>query len=454
MCGLLLSLNHSPGDVLRGLKSMSYRGAPNEKPRIENALGGWVVGHVRLPIQTDSTFGQQPFACEGEVLAFVGEVFGVPSEEDALWDACRTPDLRGFHQFDGFWSVVHVNMDGRAKVITDYLGTKPLYYWPEQGIVCSEMDPMFVTAGFRPPLDEVYLSNCIKFGYDHSGRTPWEGVVQIPPGTVLTLDPMGHDFDRPPVRYWDWNQVDAPESLSMAFQISVANRVKGILGAENPPALLLSGGLDSTLIYNAAKREGLEVDLYTIHDADDGETPYFVELAAAGQDVTHLVAWDAPTLREIVEHMQAPMDLGSVQPQMVLARAIRESVETKVILTGDGADELFGGYRRAKEYDSQASDVFCELPYYHFPRLDRIHMRRTAEVRSPFISPIVIKKALGVPYEFRTQKECLKVLAHGLGVPPEIINRPKAPLKSSAVRRGGLAYRDQLVRAFRDMVKA
>lgn len=450
MCGLLLSLMHSHGDVLRGLQSMSYRGAPNEEPRIEDAPGGWIVGHVRLPIQTDGTFGVQPFTREGEVLAFVGEIFDVPSEEEALWNACRTPDLRGFHQFDGFWSVVHVNAAGSAKVITDYLGTKPLYYWPDQGMVCSEMEPMFATAGFRPPVDEVYLSNCIKFGYDYSGRTPWEGVVQIPPGTVLNLSPIGADFDRPPVRYWDWTQVAAPESLSGAFQVSVANRVKGILNPDTPPALLLSGGLDSTLIYTAAKREGLEVELFTIYDADDKATPYFVNLAAGHQPVTELIAWDAPTMTQMVQHMQAPMDLGSVQPQMTLARAIQEASEAKVILTGDGADELFGGYRRAKEYDSQASDVFCELPYYHFPRLDRVHMRRTAEVRSPFISPIVVKKALETPYEFRTHKQVLKVLAHGLGVHPEIIDRPKAPLKSSAVLEGGVAYRGQLVQAFRD----
>jgi hypothetical protein len=116
-------------------------------------------------------------------------------------------------------------------------------------------------------------------------------------------------------------------------------------------------------------------------------------------------------------------------------------------MTGDGADEVFGGYRRASEYDSQWSDVFCELPYYHLPRLDRVMMRETIELRSPFLAPAVVAHGLSLPRELRTQKQALKRAFKGL-VPDRIINRPKHPLKTEAVKTGGIGYRQQLVEAF------
>ena len=113
----------------------------------------------------------------------------------------------------------------------------------------------------------------------------------------------------------------------------------------------------------------------------------------------------------------------------------------KNVLTGDGADELFGGYRRAKEYDSQHSDVFCELPYYHLPKLDRTMMRSTVELRAPFLAPAVIKHGLNTPYEMRNgEKKVLKEIFKDI-VPQEILNRDKLPLKTEAIRKEPMKQR-------------
>jgi asparagine synthetase B (glutamine-hydrolysing) len=134
-------------------------------------------------------------------------------------------------------------------------------------------------------------------------------------------------------------------------------------------------------------------------------------------------------MADAVEAMQSPSDAGSLLPQYALGAAVKEK-GYHVTLSGDGADELFGGYRRAKEYDSQSSDVFVELPYWHLPRLDRVMMKHTVEHRTPFLAPEIVKYALGLSWSRRTEKEELKRIARGI-VPQGVIDQPKKPLKSA-----------------------
>lgn len=454
MCGFILAPKHFAPKIPAGLDDMSYRGADGFRGISER--GGWVLGHVRLAIQTDASFGAQPFDREDSSIAFVGEIFSKggsrllfeDSEEDYLREALSSPHLSGFMGLDGFWSIAEITDEGKARVLTDHLGIKPVYYWSKHDIFCSELDPMFVVAGEKPELDETYLSNCIKFGYDYSGRTPYKGVVQMAPGTVGVSHPLksypGFEFQP----YWNWGKVRIPTSsgwglegvlhglLTQATLDRVSNSVREV-------GLLLSGGLDSTIIYSILKTSGL-LDEVSIFSIENGESEFLPKT----DRITMLKASAFPKLEDAIDIMQAPLDLGSLLPQVAMAQAL-ERKGLRVCITGDGADELFGGYRRAQEYDSQGSDVFCELPYYHLPRLDRVHMHFTTEIRSPFLSPKVVAFALRLPRDRRTGKRILKE-AFARQVPKEVLEREKLPLKSEAVLSDPLAHRAQLVEIFRN----
>jgi asparagine synthase (glutamine-hydrolysing) len=383
VCGVLLAPNaFSDEQIIDALGRMAYRGDGELGHSRIGRHGGWAIGHLRLAIQ-DIAEGNQPFFGTNSMTAFVGEIFnhGGNGEQKMIRTALR--DERLFHSLDGFWSIVHVTGQ-KARAYTDHLGIKPLYFWEEHNIVCSEIEPMFALAP-KPMLDPVYLSNCIKFGYDYSGRTPYQGIVQVAPGTRLEIDFFGS------VRfhtYWNWHLVPQPPSLREAVELAILRRLIG----ERPVAMLLSGGLDSSIIYYTLRWMDRQVEAFSV---ENGESEYLPD------DVTILDLPDVST-RDALKVMKAPLDLGSLVPQVSLARAVRDR-GYHVCLTGDGADEVFGGYRRAKEYDSQHSDVFSELPFYHLPRLDRVMMASTIELRSPFLSPSVVAFGLALPHHFRTE---------------------------------------------------
>ena len=180
---------------------------------------------------------------------------------------------------------------------------------------------------------------------------------------------------------------------------------------------------------------GLGVNLYMV---ENNESKFGMLLSEfLGVSITSLGPIpDDDCLERCLRYNETPVDLGSMIPQFRLMEKVKE----KVILTGDGADELFGGYRRVDDYDSQLSDVFQELPFYHMPRLDRASMRSTVELRSPFLGHDVVRFALRLPWEDRTHKRILKDAFSDV-LPQEILDRPKEPLKCQSIRQDPMAYR-------------
>jgi asparagine synthetase B (glutamine-hydrolysing) len=137
---------------------------------------------------------------------------------------------------------------------------------------------------------------------------------------------------------------------------------------------------------------------------------------------------------------ESPVDMGSVVPQYMLFDAIKKGTNTRIVLSGDGADEIFGGYRRIDEYDSQESDIFHELTYYHLPRLDKMSMAHTLELRNPFLNLELIQFAKQLPLEMRKHKLILKKAFKGL-IPDSILDRKKHPLKNEKIVTDPMQYR-------------
>ncbi len=404
---------------------------------------GWDLAHVRLPIQGDIP---QPIGDPGShgegLLVYNGEIFNYDTKKydsDADWLYDQLVQGKDLSRLDGFYSFAFLKKN-TLFLATDYLAQKPVYVrYSDDGKLmgaASEMRGVLFDGlyDWHKDIDPFWLSTVQKFRYYplNDGRTWHKNIKTLLPGTMLEIcdDLVIQEDFAPLVPRTDFKSYDKdvfyPTEV-IRQQIIEAVRTRVEL-SDVPVSILLSGGLDSSIVYAISKEMmGKDVTTFTINNAEDQKyvsmlNPVNLEFLEFG-DVTE---------ETVLRANEGPVDLGSMEAQYLIGQAIRAK-GFDVALSGDGADELFGGYRRINKYDSQKSDVWSELVNYHLPRLDKMMMQHTVELRSPFLARPVVESALGLPYGWRTNKNILKYAFEDI-LPEEILNRKKEPLKIEGVR--------------------
>jgi asparagine synthase (glutamine-hydrolysing) len=462
MCGILLTLDGSDSS----LNSIQHRGI--EKTVIEK--DGVFLCHHRLPIQTlDGDEWNQPREIsKGIYLMFNGEIFNYDRSKFSsdieylcsLFSVYRGGSFEMFcamflphvQTWDGFWSIVIYDSNtGDVICFTDPLGKKLLYY-SEKGEISSEIKSL---AYSQSPIDWAFISKVRKWGYNTDDRTPYSDVKRFLPNTIYFYNLQSPDFKTTFKEYYRiWNHPipalmgksyeDHMEWLWRKMFESVKNR---LLSKDYPISLLVSGGLDSSIIAAILEGTGSDVTWYSI---ENGESEYVKILEERFNKKVKFLSYEMgdDLNREIYQYWnETPIDLGSVIPQYHLFKTIKENSQHRIVLSGDGADELFGGYSRIHEYDSQSSDIFDELTFYHLPRLDKMSMAHTLELRNPFLNLEIVNFALHLPLEWRKDKKILKD-TFGPLLPDEIVNRKKAPLKNPGIKEDKISYRYKAVDLF------
>lgn len=435
MCGWIASLTC---DVEPGLKLLAHRGIRTTKT--ETRCGA-SLGHVRLPIVGLGREYDQPAQFGQNTMVFVGELLNFreidPTLECDLPLAVKTWDLRGpegFREFDGFWSIAVVNDRHRTMhLLCDYLAQKPTYYRKDIAAAASELDALVALAPVTP--NETYFAAVIKWGYcPEAWRTPYQEVSRVLPGEHVVMTETG----------CRQRSVDplASQKTDLKREIDLAVR-RRVLSSDVPVACLVSGGLDSSIVYILARKHGTVQPYFADDPIGDLDEQVRVSAVTSPQPVIR-IAWNLVSTERALFYMQEPIDLGSLVPQTALSDQVRE----RVCLTGDGADEAFGGYGRSMRYDSQASDLFHELVCWHLPRLDRIMMRNRIEVRSPFLARSVVQGAMALPWSARQNKVYLREMFRD-DLPKGIADAPKKPLRTAEVEASRESRSIDFVRSFR-----
>ncbi len=206
------------------------------------------------------------------------------------------------------------------------------------------------------------------------------------------------------------------ELINESVRTRLDNKYDGV-------SLLLSGGLDSNIILHHALKYTKDIDIVTI---ENGETENVRRICEMNGLNFRLIddKFNMQDFERAVYHYEYSLDYGSLMPNYMLFKEAKNSL----VLTGDGADELFSGYTRSMYSDTWQYDVFKELPFYHNIRLDRMSMAFTKEARSPLMSLPLLRFAKRQPRSLLLNKKILRDAYKDL-LPDFIINGSKKPLR-------------------------
>ncbi|MFI5781171.1 asparagine synthase (glutamine-hydrolyzing) [Nocardia sp. NPDC051570] len=389
-------------DVLEVMTdTMSCRGPDSGGTFVRAHVG---LGHRRLAI-IDLPGGVQPMSVRtpaGEVsLVYSGEAYNFRELRDelkALGHPFRTQSdtevvLRGYLQW-GESIAEHLNgmyalaiWDAREEklvLIRDRMGIKPLYYYPTSDGVLFGSEPKAILENplCRKAVDLDGLRELFALTMQ-PGWSLWKGIYQVRPGTLVRVDPMGIH----PRTYWRLTateHVDSLDNTVARVRELLTDIVDRQLIADVPQCVLLSGGLDSSSLAGLAAarlaQQGERLRTFSVDfvnqerdfvpDAvrETPDAPFVREMAALVRSKHLDVVLDPTDLsnlstrRAVVTACDMPSAMGDMDTSLyLLCKAIR--AESAVALSGEAADELFGGYRWF--FDDKAR-LACTFPWLAF----------------------------------------------------------------------------------------
>jgi asparagine synthase (glutamine-hydrolysing) len=388
MCGLA-GFCQNGGDTKAELRAqvramaetLAHRGPDDADEWVDDAAG-IALGFRRLSIVDLSEGGRQPMhsASGRHVITFNGEIYNFrelreqlesrghffrgTSDTEVMLAAIEEWGLENaIGRFVGMFAfVLWDRHTRRLMLVRDRLGIKPLYYgWMGQTFLWgSELKALCVHPSFRGEIDRGALMLFMRHNYVPTPYSIYKGVLKLPPGCILTIDT--NRLDRPnPVIYWSARKV-VEEGLEAPFTGSedeAIERLDALLRdairlrmiADVPLGAFLSGGIDSSTVValmQSQSRKAVKTFSIGFEEAGYDEAVHAKGVAGhLGTDHHELYVTAAEAQRVIPRLPQIydePFSDSSQIPTFLISKMTREHVT--VSLSGDGGDELFGGYNR------------------------------------------------------------------------------------------------------------
>ena len=376
MCGIAGQFHFGSGapvdrDLLARMAStITHRGPDDEGFYISNSLG---LAFRRLAILDLSPAGHQPMSDEAQQIwvIFNGEIYNfreLRQELEALGHRFRSQCdteviVRGYVEWgedvldrlNGMFGLAIWDEPKRKLVLArDAMGIKPLYYAVQGGSLAfaSEIRPVVLAMGRSAQADPLALSLFLRYRYTPAPYTAYSGVRKLAPGEKLTVENGSIELRRwyhfiPTPFSRQPSDEEATETLLHLYKEAVERH----LISDVPVGLLLSGGIDSGLLLGLMSLFGKKWPTYTVGYGEsfrDDELKDAAETARLYGSSHTAVRLDRnafeKALPKIVRTMEEPIASSSVVPMYLVCARARQDV--KVVLIGQGPDELLAGYKR------------------------------------------------------------------------------------------------------------
>lgn len=380
MCGIVGQIGPAACDreqLLKMMGMLTHRG-PDEAGVL--LADGLAFGHLRLSI-VDLQFGQQPMSTHdgrywvifnGEIFNHVelkkelesaGHVFQTRCDTEVVLNAFREWGPDCLKRFNGQWAfALWDRTTGNSFLARDRFGVRPLFYHVlgdgRTLLFASEMKAILADSRVSRSADPQALRDIFTSWVCEAGRTPIQSIRQLPAGCLMEIRQ-----GRIEVRKWwdvdyspeivDWTRSDESWREEVRATLNEACRLR--LRADVPVGTYLSGGLDSSIITWLSKtnhQPNLQTFSLAFSDSDYDESTFQDLLAEQLGTEHHRLSIRRENIGEhfkkTIWHTETPMHRTAPIPLMQLSGLVRDA-GMKVVLTGEGADEVFGGYDQFKE---------------------------------------------------------------------------------------------------------
>ncbi len=372
MCSIN-GFNFKYNDLIQKMNDKTRHRGPDDSGVFES--NNWSLGHNRLSIIDLSDAGHQPMQSQDKkfVITFNGEIynhleikeeleqkgytFKSKTDTEVVLYAYKEWGADCLQKFNGMFAMAILNTETKELFLArDRLGIKPLYYYNKgnQFIFSSEVKAILehnIESGLNYDALNVYF----RLLYVPSPATMWQNIFKLEPAHYIVINKEGNISK---TRYWELKNeslLEDKDQIKQQVSELLHDSVEKRLMSDRPVGVFLSGGIDSTIITGIMAKKSDKVNTFSIgfEDTEEAEK-YNNDFQIARKTAEHFKTQHheyvisskhvLDNLEKTIYHMDEPISNHIQTVNMLLARNTTESV--KVVLGGDGGDELFGGYER------------------------------------------------------------------------------------------------------------
>jgi len=428
MCGILMVRSRDTIPLEKhqsALKLLKSRGPDFETYQYKNNIFiGQTVLHITGTQEFYHTLHENFLAYNGEIYNY--KTFGAYNNDVELVAETLPDQLSRFKQFEGMWAWAWTDFE-TVLCATDPQGERVLYQYQDDSILIVASEVTAILAYIQPQHNYVpYVNKC----WTMIDQTPWLGITRLEPGQLYRNGVKHAEIDS----IWSWITAPTVKTMQEATEEfdSIWARTCQLMTPTCDAALSYSGGLDSNLILNSIDH----LELYSINTTGKDRIIDNIDKFLTDKEMIRLHLQDVDPkqwgqqYQNLVRHTQMPAQSWSHVGKWMVAEQCRQ----RVLFTGLGADELFGGYAIYKTldyctnksvspysahdhdgrwaqclsaYNGDARQATLLMDYWYqivgveTPAQDRISGAYGIETRNPFMGTRMIKFALNLPFEFK-----------------------------------------------------